>query len=229
MANEQRPPLLRDTRERAIARLSDLFARDELELEDFERKLSSVHRAATEGEVAEVLAGLPAEASTAIVIEPERETKAAVRASSTAIVPASQVRQTETLVSMLGGSVRRGSWVPPRLLRVVAILGGSELDFRDARMPPGITDVSVFAMMGGVHIIVPPSLSVEVYGTGIMGGFEHMARLPPENDPERPVLRVHGLAFMGGVSVETRLPGESQRAARRRRRRERKEHRRRLR
>ena len=223
MAKEQ-PAGLRDRRERAIARLSDLFAGDALELEEFEQKLSSVHRAATESELDAVLSGLPAESSAAIV-----PVDGASRTASTAIVPAAQVRPTETLVSVMGGNVRRGSWTAPQQLRVVAILGGSELDFRDARMPSGVTDVSVFAMMGGVHIIVPPTLSVEVYGTGIMGGFEHMARLPPEHDPERPVLRVHGLAFMGGVSIETRLPGESSRAARRRRRRERKQHRRRLR
>ena len=56
-----------------------------------------------------------------------------------------------------------------------------------------------------------------------MGGFDHMERQPPVADPERPVLRVHGVAIMGGVSVETRLPGESGHQARRRERRERKD------
>jgi len=222
MANEH-PATLRDSRERAIARLSELFARDELELEEFERKLSSVHRAATESELQQLLSGLPA----------PREATALESPTSTAIVPARQsaalalVEETQTLVALMGGIVRHGSWVPPRHLRIVAIMGGGELDFREAHMPPGITDVSIFALMGGVHIVVPPTLSVAVHGTGIMGGFEHVARLPPDADAERPVLRVHGVAFMGGVSVETRLVGESQRAARRRRRRERKAQRRR--
>jgi hypothetical protein len=97
------------------------------------------------------------------------------------------------------------------------------LDFREARLPPGETHVSVFILMGGVQIIVPPELAVETSGMAIMGGFEHLERAPAVADPERPVLRVTGFAMMGGVAVETRLAGESERDARRRRRKELKE------
>ena len=46
MAEERRGSLVavRDTRERVIARLSDAFAHDELELEEFERRLGVAHR-----------------------------------------------------------------------------------------------------------------------------------------------------------------------------------------
>jgi hypothetical protein len=102
-------------------------------------------------------------------------------------------------------------------------MGGAVLDFREARLPPGTTEVTVFALMGGAQIIVPPGLAVEMDGSAFMGGFEHMERAPAEADPERPVLRVSGFVLMGGVAVETRLPGEGERDARRRRRRERKQ------
>jgi hypothetical protein len=215
--SDEKPASLRDHRERAIARLSDLFATDALELDEFEQKLSLVHRAASTAELAQIMGPLPT-TGTALAPLPQ-----------TALVPASQVSPADTLFSLLGGAVRRGPWTVPRTLRVVSILGGSELDFREARLSPGVTEISVFALMGGVQIVVPPTLAVEVHGTGIMGGFEHMARLPPESDPERPVLRVHGLVIWGGVSIETRLAGESYRDAKHRRRRERKERRRRLR
>lgn len=39
-------------------------------------------------------------------------------------------------------------------------------------------------------------------------------------DPEAPLLRVRGLAFMGSVEIRMRLPGESERAAHRRVKRE---------
>ena len=86
----------------------------------------------------------------------------------------------------------------------------------------------MFAMMGGVHIVVPPTLAIDVGGVGIAGGFEHLARRPDHTDAEQPVLVVRGLAMMGGVSVETRLVGEDRRDAKRRRRAERKQRRRRL-
>ena len=56
-------------------------------------------------------------------------------------------------------------------------------------------------MFGGVQIIVPPGLAVEVHGTAIMGGFQNVNRAPAHPDPDAPLLRVHGLAFMGGVDV----------------------------
>ena len=104
----------------------------------------------------------------------------------------------------------------------VALMGGVELDFREAAFGPGVTEVTVFALWGGVDIVVPPGLQVECSGAGILGGFE---RTPDELadasaaslDPGSPVLRVNGVALMGGVDVSTRLPGERERDAARRR------------
>ena len=147
----------------------------------------------------------------------------AAPAASKAMVPASQVRERQSVVAIFGGAERRGAWLSPRHLRVVAVMGGVELDFREARLPPGVTDVSIFSFMGGVEVVVPPELAVESNGVAIMGGFEHLDRAPVETDGEQPVLRVHGFVMMGGFSIETRLPGETSGDARRRRRNERKE------
>ena len=49
-----------------------------------------------------------------------------------------------------------------------------------------------------------------------MGSFEHVDRAPPTLDPEAPLLRVRGVAFMGSVEIRMRLPGESEREAHRR-------------
>lgn len=212
--NDDDQGALRAERERTIARLSELFASDHLELEEFEQKLSLAHRAASRAELAKVTDQLP-EPSTALAPLPP-----------TAMVPASQVRPSATMVAMLGGSTRRGAWTVPQELRVIALMGGAELDFREALLPRGVIDITVFAWMGGVHIIVPPNLAIEVHGTGIMGGFEQLARQPTESELDRPLIRVRGLVIMGGVHVETRLAGERGRDAKRRRRRERKERRR---
>ena len=74
------------------------------------------------------------------------------------------------------------------------------------------------ALCGGVQIVVPPGLAVEVHGTAIMGGFQNVNRAPAHPDPDAPLLRVRGLAVMGGVEITMRLPGESEHQAHRRRR-----------
>ena len=56
----------------------------------------------------------------------------------------------------------------------------------------------------------------------LCGGFEHQTDTPLRRTPDVPILRVRGLALLGGVGVEVRLPGETPREAKRRRRLERK-------
>src|SRR5690606_14145408 len=97
--------------------------------------------------------------------------------------------------------------------------GGAELDFRDARFRPGVTEVFIFATMGGVAMIVPPGLAVDTSGIAIMGAFEHrdqhMDRVP-DADGDAPSLKVRSFVMMGGVEVSVRMPGESARDASRR-------------
>lgn len=201
------PVALRDARERVIARLSDGFAHDELELEEFEQRLGLAHRSSSLAELSQLTRDL-AVSATAL---------AKVPAVAPAPVPAS-VRAEQTLAAVLGGTTRVGRWTPPRRLRVIAIMGGVELDFREATLHPGVTEVVITAVMGGVSITVPPQLAVEMDGMAIMGGFAHSERAPAQHDPDRPVLRVRGVAVMGGVDIKTRLVGESALEARLRRR-----------
>ncbi len=211
---------VRDARERIIARLSDHFAKDDLDLDEFERRLTLAHRAETVAEIDALVTDLPQAGEPPA---PAPTTALVPRPAPAPPVRADSVRERQTLVAIMGGVQRHGSWTTARHTRVVTIMGGAVLDFREARLLPGTTEVSVFALMGGTQIIVPPGLAVEMDGHAFMGGFEHMERAPAEPDPERPVLRVSGFVIMGGVAVETRLPGESERDAHRRRRRERKQ------
>lgn len=201
---------LKDSRERAIARLSDAFARDVLDVEEFERRLTLAHRASSISEIEQTVADL------ASALAPPARSPApalAIRAPATAT-------SSNVVMAIFGGVERRGSWSPPNRLTVTAVMGGILLDFRDAVFLPGVTEIHVMAVMGGVHLIVPPTLPVEVSGTAIFGGFGHAERVVAQADPGRPLLRVHGVAFCGGVAVETRLPEESEKDAHRRRRHE---------
>jgi hypothetical protein len=110
--------------------------------------------------------------------------------------------ESETLVAVLSGAVRKGEWEPRERIRVFALMGGAELDFREAVMLEGVTEVSIFAMMGGVNILVPPDIDVQSEGFGLMGGFTHLGHRAEEADA--PLLRIKGLAVMGGVDVKVK-------------------------
>jgi len=208
-----RPPVpLERAREHVIRELCEHYAHDSLDDRQLEERLDRAHSAVSLQELDALVSDLPA-------LRPE---------TSPAIHPAQaeEVRERQTVIAVMGGAMRKGSWVPPKHLHVFAIMGGAELDFREARFGPGIVEVTVFAMMGGVEITVPPGVRVEVEGIAIMGAFDSREEGQPPAGPSVPVIRIGGFALMGGVEIRTRLPGESKRDARRRARLERREMRR---
>ncbi|HXX67491.1 MAG TPA: LiaF domain-containing protein [Polyangiaceae bacterium] len=200
---------LRDCREQAIARLSDAFANDVLDVEEFERRLTLAHRATSISEIDQTVADL-----TPLV--PDSTPSAPMATPARAIPVSAAGASRDTVMAIFGGVERRGSWTLPHRLNATAVMGGIQLDFREAVLPAGITEIRVVAVMGGVELIVPPNLPVEVTGTAICGGFGHVERVPAQVDPDRPLLRVRGVAIFGGVAVQTRLPGESELDAHRR-------------
>ncbi len=112
-------------------------------------------------------------------------------------------------VAVLSGAQRAGSWVVPAQYTAVAIMGGVELDLRQARFAERTATISAFAVMGGISIIVPEDIEVDVSGFACMGGFDHTAAGP--GVPGAPCLRITGCALMGGVDVRRKAalpPGQ---------------------
>ncbi len=210
---------LSQARQATIDTLCEQFANDAMDMEEFERRLDVAHRASTTAELHELLRDLPGGGVPAVAETPS----ASVAPRSFSVARSDQVKDQAFVVAVLGGTSRKGRWSPARSNYALAMFGGSELDFREAVLPPGVTDVRVFALCGGVEIIVPPGLNVEAHGLALLGGFEHAGDDTGQVDPGAPTLRVTGVACMGGVEVSVRFPGESSRDARRRRRDERRE------
>lgn len=201
-------------RQGTIDALCEHFANDALSVEEFERRVDQAHKAESMEELRKLLADLP---SKDLPVKQEDSPSTALERPQ-AQVPASRVKERGFMVAALGGVERKGRWIPARQNYSFSVMGGTVLDFREALLPPGETEVWIFTAMGGAEIIVPPGLPVECDGIAILGGFEHRedaAVLHP--DPNAPFLRVRGLALMGGVEVTTRYPGETNREAKRRR------------
>jgi hypothetical protein len=205
------PPVpLQSRREQTIAALCEHFSKDNLTLEEFERRLDAAHRVQTMPELNSLLQDLPAVSVPA----------SATSTTSSALAKVSRhARDQQHFVAVMGGVDKRGQWQPAQKTYCYALMGGVALDFRDALLPPGETEVTIIAVMGGAEIIVPPELRVDCDGIAIMGGFDH-AHPAGGQDADAPVLKINGFALMGGVEVTVRKSGESASDARRRRREE---------
>lgn len=207
------PLPLDERRERAVRLLGEHFAEDHLSVEEFERQVDLVYSATTPMEIESVFRNLPALKSASSLERRAPELPARVRAED---VPARGMQ-----VAVLSGAERKGAWTPARRFTSIALMGGTGLDLREARLGPGVTEIRVIAIMGGTEIIVPPGLAVRTRGFGFMGGFDGLDQPSADPDPDAPIVIIKGIAFMGGVEVVTREPGETARDARRRRKDER--------
>jgi hypothetical protein len=235
MPDQSPPPTLARLREQTIDVLCKHFAEDRLTMGELERRLDRAAAARTRAELATLLTDLSA---TAGVPAPSTEEQGATRRASdvragdvvqgrgedeqtSGARPARRRRAPITdrdreaaadsvVVAILGGSRKVGRWRPPPHMHAVAFWGGVVLDLRDAILPDGRFEVSAFAVMGGVDIIVPPGLPVEVNGVALLGGFDQAAETAyGDDDEDGPRLVVSGFALMGGVSVKLRAPHDA--------------------
>lgn len=200
---------LRDRREQVIARLSQCFADDILEVEELERRLDLAHAARTVADLDVLVADLG---------EP---TTALVPAAVTAIDDPTRVATKKQRVIM-SSLERRGRWSVPKQLQLRIFWGNAELDFRDASLQPGVTEIDIRVTMGNLEIILPPGLAIDVDVSSFAGNVEERHRVPSELAPGQPMLRITGAVRLGNLEISTRLPGETDRDARRREKRERK-------
>lgn len=104
-----------------------------------------------------------------------------------------------TAFAILGGVQRTCTSQDFQGGELTAIMGGCEIDLREAAMQADEAVIHTFAFWGGIEIKVPETWTVNVEGFPFMGGFEERTHAPKEG-PKK-VLRIKGLAVMGGVEI----------------------------
>jgi len=202
---------LRDRRHQVIARISECYASDILEVEELERRLDLAHAARTVAVLDELVADLAPGPTTALA-----------PMAPTAVDDPTRAEKKKLRVVMSHVS-RSSRWTVPRTLQLRVLWGNAELDFRDASLAPGVTTIDVGVLMGNLEIILPPHLAIDVDVSSFMGSVEERHRIPPDADPARPLLRLTGAVRLGNLEIMTRLPGETRGDASRREKRERKQ------
>lgn len=200
---------LETERERIVEQLSAHFAADNLTTQELEERFERAYRARTPDELREAAAGLPALANAPQPPTPRPSVPAPQRA-----VGMGRPRY----AAFMSKFRKQGDWTPSRTTSLVAIMSEARLDLRDATFVDSEIRFDVTAVMADVRIILPPGVTVDCDGSAIMGEFSGQQDAT-QLDPDAPRIVVKGVAIMGKVLVETRLPGESRLAAWRRSRR----------
>lgn len=107
-------------------------------------------------------------------------------------------------LAIMGGVQRRSNAQTFRGADLTAVMGGCEIDLRQASIAPGTEAViDIFAFWGGIEIKVPDDWTVVSRVVPIMGGIEDKTHAPAAPDKR---LIVRGLLVMGGCAVKNPGP-----------------------
>jgi hypothetical protein len=179
-------------RDAVLHTLGDHAAVGRLTLDELEERSGRALAAKTRGELASLISDLPREAGSAAA-EPAPA--------------ASRRKPVRWMVAIMSGSRRRGRFRAVGSINSIAIMGGNEIDLREAEIEGGELTVNLIAFMGGAEVYVPDSVELDVGGFSFMGGHEEVGSERPPR-PGAPLIRIRVYNFMGGASIY-RLPPQA--------------------
>jgi hypothetical protein len=178
-------------REAVVDRLRAAAEEGRLTVEELGERIDAAYAAKTVDELEPLTADLPAAAAAPAGVAGGR---------------APAARTVSSLVlGVLGGGDRRGRWRVPERMTIVNVMGGADLDLREAVLSAPEVEITVWSVMGGSDITVPEGVHVELGGFALMGAND-LKLTGPEPPPGAPVVRVRAWSLMGGTDVKTAGP-----------------------
>lgn len=200
-----------ELRSEVITLLKEAYADGRIAVDAFERRLKK----ATNCEAKEDMIGLLSDIPASRTKDSHRSAGGADDEARDWYINPGAPRENQTLFALLGGSKRTGRWQPARNINCYSLMGGIKLDFREAEFPKSGVTINTGNIMGGLEVIVPPGVNIDVSGLPLLGSFEDKAGA---GESGAPTLRVRGMAVMGGVEVKRKLPRSASKLSRRERR-----------
>jgi Domain of unknown function (DUF5668) len=105
-----------------------------------------------------------------------------------------------SVFSVLGSCRRRWGKSVFRSAEATCVMGGFELDLRDALMgAEGSAQIELLVIMGGLHILIPQNWTVISNAVPILGGIDDKTRTNTSSATQQLILR--GTVLMGGVEI----------------------------
>ena len=175
-------------RDAVLRTLGDHAAVGRLTLDELEDRSGRALTSKTRGELATLTSDLPREAGVATPAPSRR-------------------KPVRWIVAIMSGSRRRGRFRAAGSINSVAIMGGNEIDLREAEIEGGELTVNLIAFMGGAEVYVPDSVELDVGGFSFMGGHEEVGSERPPR-PGAPLIRIRVYNVMAGASIY-RLPPQA--------------------
>jgi predicted membrane protein len=101
--------------------------------------------------------------------------------------------------ALIGGITRKNTSQSFQGGELTAVMGGCEIDLREARMAGATAVIDCFTVWGGIVIQIPPDWAVDPQVSVLAAGFEDQSK-PPVQPSGRLIVR--GTAVMAGIEIK---------------------------
>lgn len=190
VAIEDRPT--ETVREEVIDQLIMNYSHSEISYQAFEKRLDKAMETDNNAELKALVEDLPLKADTQYQQSKQQD-------FGVNFIPG-ETEDVDTLVSIFGGSDRKGRWKVAKEIRSLNIFGGSDLDLSEAIFTQREVRIKIFCLFGGVNINVPENVNVVSKAFGIFGGVSNSA--PSDADISAPIIIIEGVAIFSGINVK---------------------------
>jgi hypothetical protein len=165
-------------RQLEVERLRQCTADGRLTLDEFAERVGDVYAARTFAELSRPTEDLPA------------------------LVQPPPLPERNSAIGVFSGARQAGRWRPAPSFDAVAVFGSAQIDLCNAQVDNDL-DIRAWAVFGGIEVLVPEGVHVELGGFAFLGGRSYQVRTAPFR-PGVPVIRVDCRAVLGGVTVRTK-------------------------
>src|SRR4029077_4597875 len=169
-------------RDQTLRVLGEHAAVGRLTLDELEGRSGRARAAKTRGELATLTGDLPQEAGQ------DRP------------APTLAKKPVRWMVAIMSGSQRRGRFRAVGSINSLAIMGGDEIDLREAEIEGGELTLNLVAVMGGATLYIPDTVELDVGGFSLLGGNTEIGSERPPR-PGAPAIRLLGLNLLGGATI----------------------------
>lgn len=194
---------LEPLKQAAIDRLTEAFAADRIDMDEYERRAALANAARLPRELDELTADLPAlsrgsgRASTPRRPEPRRRDEGhglRVNPDLSGGVPM-------TTGCVMGDRQLAGNWLSSDRVSSFTVMGSTKIDLREVDLPPGPLKIEVFTLMGETRIIVPRGLPVRMSAFALMAESRVDREVEQQTRGAESWVEVSGFAMMGELRV----------------------------
>ncbi len=111
-----------------------------------------------------------------------------------------EVQATDKMINILGTADRSGVWTVPRELKVFTVLGGSTIDFTNAKFSGPNVNIKIYSLLGSDSIFVPENINIVSKAFCMLGSVQNKA--PSVASSVAPTVTIEGVVLLSDLSIK---------------------------